>query len=75
MSQSTKQVRVVSRATPTAGQALEPTAFFDAAGVPIAFGASAAEDVSVEADEGIVGDNVQAVLADLASRVAALEAL
>ena len=35
MAQSTKQVRVVSQATPTPNQGMEPTAFFDADGEPI----------------------------------------
>ncbi|WP_213452885.1 hypothetical protein [Rhizomonospora bruguierae] len=35
MAQSTKQVRVVAKATPTPGQSFEPTAFFDADGNPI----------------------------------------
>lgn len=35
MSQSTKQVRVVTQATPTKNQAFETTAFFDAAGAPL----------------------------------------
>jgi len=35
VSQSTKQVRVVSQATPTRGQDFETTAFFDPTGAPI----------------------------------------
>ncbi|MCG7284968.1 hypothetical protein MHY85_03145 [Cellulomonas sp. ACRRI] len=35
MSQSTKQVRVVSQAAPARGQDFETTAFFDATGAPI----------------------------------------
>lgn len=37
--------------------------------------AHAAADVTVAADDGIVGANVQAVLADLAARVVALESV
>lgn len=42
--QSTKQVRVVSQATPTPNQGMEPTAFFDADGEPIEFGGAIAWD-------------------------------
>ena len=35
MSQSTKQVKVVTQPEPVPGQDFEPTAFFDAAGNPI----------------------------------------
>lgn len=38
MSQSTKQVRVVTATAPVDGQDFEPTAFFDASGNPIDIG-------------------------------------
>lgn len=119
MSQSTKQVKVITATTPVDGQDFEPTAFFDENGDPIDIGgggesgpvsfgdltdvpaaltsaqaagtpsiraigttattaaagnhAHAASVVTVAASAGIVGANVQAVLADLAARVVALE--
>src|SRR5690554_1823015 len=43
MAQSTKQVRVVSQATPTPNQGMEPTVFFDADGEPIELGGQAGD--------------------------------
>lgn len=120
MSQSTKQVKVVTAAAPVDGQDFEPTAFYDADGNPIDIGGGgeggpvafddltgvpaalteaqaagtasiraigttattaaagnhtqAATTVTVAASTGIVGANAQLVFADLAARVAALEA-
>lgn len=70
------QFEVVSKAAPTPGQSVGKVSFFDENGDPIDIGGGgpvSAEDVSVAADDGIVGANVQAVLADLAARVVAIE--
>ena len=65
MSQSTKQVRVVTQAAPVAGQDFEPTAFFDADGEPVTIGGPVAiADVT----------GLQAIITDLTDRIEALEA-
>jgi len=71
---TTGQFEVVEADEPREGQALGRVAFFNADGTAWLPGvAESAVDVSVAAAPGVVGDDVQAVLADLAARVVALE--